>query len=68
MKIITSPSPPPRKREARLTDAIRNLKPGQSIIADRATARCAIAHYRYRGIKTVQRELPDRQLQIWILP
>ncbi len=56
-----------RAREFRLTPAIKQLEPGQSFITDKATARCAIAHFRHAKKKATQRTLADGRVQVWRL-
>lgn len=67
MEILTTPPPEPRIVVQRLTESIRSLQPGQSVILDTKTARCAVEHFRYRGFKVTQRTQEDGRVQIWVL-
>lgn len=67
MEILSTPAPKPRERKSRLTDEIRNLKPGQSVIVDPKTARCAVAHIKYSGGVAVQQKKADGKIQVWMI-
>ena len=61
--------PPPAKRERtpRMTDEIRAMKPGQSVITCPDTARAIHAYFRYHGIETVRRTVDVGKVQTWRL-
>jgi hypothetical protein len=62
-------NPPPKKRQwnPRLTNEMRDLKPGQSVIVDPKTARCIAAYMRYNGAETCIQTISEKSVQIWIL-
>ena len=66
VKIIHEPAPPPRPRQPRLTQEIRDLQAGQCFETDLPTARCAQAYFRARGRRTTMRTR-DGKVQVWIL-
>lgn len=67
MDIHTDPPPKKRQWKPRLTDAMRDLKPGQSVIVDHKTARCIAAYMRYNGKDTCLQTVSETTSQIWIL-
>ncbi len=66
MDILTTPAPKPRPRKKRITNEIRNMKPGESVVVDANTARCIVAHFRYHERTAVQRKTEDGKIQVWL--
>jgi len=67
MDIYNTPPPPPRTKTARLTEEMKALLPGQSVIVDEKTALCIAAFYKYNGKRTTRRAIADGKFQIWII-
>jgi len=65
MKIHTDPPPPRRNRTDRLTDQMRNLKPGQSVIVCPKTAHCLAMHLRYKGMESRRQKIDTNNVQVW---
>lgn len=67
MKIRNDPPPPKRIREPRLTDAMKALKPGQSVVVCPKTAHCLAAYLRYHGLESRRATVSKNQVQVWAL-
>ena len=60
-------APSKRLRQDRMTDELRNMVKGQSVVVPNAIARCASQYHRYHGRDVVQQNVSDTETQIWII-
>ncbi len=67
MLILNTPPPPARVRKDRLTDELRGLISGQSVITDEATAMALAAHFRYRKMQTRRQAIGEGKIQTWVI-
>ena len=67
--LITAGTPPPplRIKTSRLTQAMKDMKPGESFQADYATVRCYVSHAKYKGFRVTQKKVGDDLFQVWRL-
>jgi len=58
---------PPQKvqKSARLTDELRSMQPGQSVILDKPTAAALISHIRYFGGEARRHTISPNKVQVW---
>lgn len=59
------PMPPQTEYRGRLTEELRSLKPGQSVLVDRPTASALINWLKRRGMKAIQRKEEDGSIRVW---
>ena len=60
----TIEAPPKRVRQLRLTDQLKGIQPGQSVLLDLPTARCLIQFLRVKKFSYVQRSEGDG-MRVW---
>ena len=65
--VETADVPVRRKYSMRLTDEIRGMRVGQSLIGEFAVVNCATAHFRRRGVRTTRKRLEDGRFQLWLI-
>lgn len=61
----TDPPPPTRERVFRLTDELKQIQRGQSVVLDSETAYCLASFIRYHGGTVRRKKLPNGRLKIW---
>lgn len=67
MNILKDPPPPRRNKENRLTEEMKNLQPGESVIVCPKTARCIAAYFRYHGRLAQTSKVSETEIQVWVL-
>lgn len=70
-EILNTPPPPPMLKTPRLQDWHKQLKEGESIKTDVATAACIANYFRNHGGATTRRivdlEGDEKIIQIWVI-
>lgn len=67
MEIYNDPPPEKRTKQPRITNEMRQLKPGQSVIVDPKTAACIASYMRYNSRDTSRQTIGKNLVRIWIL-
>ena len=67
MRILKDEPPPKKNREKRITDEMRDLKSGQSVVLDLKTAYALSAHFRYVGKESRRASVGENKVQVWVI-
>ena len=68
MKILTNcPPPPKRNKNARLTDELKSMKSGQSVVVEPEVALALVAYKRYHGEESRRKSVDGGKVQVWII-
>ena len=68
MNIITDSAPPPkREKSIRLTEELRSMKSGQSVIVDPEVALALASYMRYHGKETRRKKVQGFKIQVWVI-
>ena len=57
--------PPVRTITKRLTEELKGIQPGQSVLLDKPTALCLIEHLKGRGFKSTRRTEENALVRVW---